>query len=371
MKLLGFRTDGFTIDAKLIALASKRPYSPNTNHLSEAGYDLPNPVKGGVDVIHQPRGVYRITEKRYDNYPVDESDASSINLSVVDVGVKKPVCVRYVDLDKAGDATTIKDNSSVWELTASQYRNMSGYDIVRERDQLRRYHNKKYREALAEICQLPKKSSQPGAITAYSAIVAKHLGVLLKEKLHRQRAKARRVHQKKLQSALDRIGDMIARYGKEDGKKRVVIYGDGHFKPPKKGISVPWKKIAHNVACKSLTFATSEHRSSCGCPACEEGEMKDIQKGSRMRRCSNNNTNSLIPDSSCCVFSTLTIDRDQVATISLGRIGHDALLHQTRPKQFCNRQRPVSEDAVQRSSRNKRRALSKVRSKDGIASDHS
>ena len=91
----------------------------------------------------------------------------------------------------------------------------------------------------------------------------------------------------------------------------------------------------------------SEHRTSCACPGCESGAMEDVHKGSRMRSC---NSSYLIPDSQC-VFSTLVVDRDELATISLARVAYDALVNQSRPVQFRNRQRPVSADIVQRSTR--------------------
>ena len=347
VKLLGFRTDGFTFEAKLIALASVCPYSPNTNCLAEAGYDMPIPKKG-VDILQEKRGIYRITEKRYDNFKVDINDIPSITITTVDPGVKKPVSIRHVNLENASDASLIKDNSEVWELTSDEYRNTSGYDIVRNRHQVRCYKNKRYRAALSDLRQCHKKTSIPECIANYSSIVAQHISVLIKETLHRQRAKAKRVHQKKLQSALARVGDKIAKHtSKDNNTTHVVIYGDGHFKTPKKGVSVPWKKLAHNVACKALTFATSEHRTSCACPGCESGAMEDVHKGSRMRRC---NSSYLIPASQC-VFSTLVVDRDELATISLARVAYDALVNQSRPVPFRNRQRPVSADIVQRSTR--------------------
>lgn len=366
VKLLGFRTDGYTLGAKFIALAVTRPYSPNTDHLAESGYDLPNPKNGGVDVLNTFRGIYRITEKRYDNYILDPAKKSQILAITVDPGVKKPVSVRNVSLDKADSAQDIKDNSTTWELTSDEYRKMSGYDIVRNRHQLRCYKNKKYLTALRDLRQCIKKTSVLTRIVEYGKCIATHFPVLVKEKLHRQRAKAKRVHQKQFQSALAIVGNKITGKTREHKyvavgtpkQKRVVFYGDGHFKTPRGCVSVPWKKLAHNVACKALTFATSEHRTSCACPNCECGTMEDIHKGSRMRSC---NSSNLMSDSKC-VFSSLVVDRDELATISLARIAHDALIEQSRPKQFRNRQRPVSDDAVQRSSR-KKGTLSKGKAK--------
>lgn len=182
--------------------------------------------------------------------------------------------------------------------------------------------------------------------------------------MHRQRSKARRVHHKKRQSAIALIADKVVCYTNkghdtnlECQKHNVVIWGDGNFKTPKGCVSVPRKVLAHAIACRTLTFATSEHRSSCACPSCEHGSIEDIRKGSRVRRC---NSNTLTPNNPC-VFSSLKIDRDELATISLARIAHDALINQSRPVQYRNRHSPVSSDAVKRSTR-KRGTLSKGKS---------
>jgi hypothetical protein len=361
MRLLGFRTDGFTLEVKLVSLATTRPYSPNTNHLSESGYQLPLPKKG-VDVLTEKRGIYRITEKRYDNYPIDQIDVNKVALCVVDPGVKKPVCVRYVDLNSANDASDIMANSKVWNLDCDKYRVMSQYDVVKRRHSLRCIKNKKYRYALKDMSKQCKKTAIHNDIVSYCATIAKYLDVLVKEHMHRQRSKARRVHQKYRQSAIAIIADKIVsctKSGKDTSnldcrKRTVVIWGDGNFKTPKGCVSVPRKILAHAVACRALTFATSEHRSSCGCPGCEHGVIEDICKGSRVRRC---NSNSLTPNNPC-VFSSLQVDRDELATISLARIAYDALINQSRPVQYRNQQSPVSLDAVKRSTR-KRGTLSK------------
>ena len=353
MQLLGFRTDGFTLEVKLVALAKDRPYSPNTDKLPESGYDLPEP-KRRVDVLTQPRGIYRITQTRYDNQKLrlEDSFSSSTPLSAVtvDPGAKKPVCVRCTPVEHSGDATSILNNSTVWDVTSQEYRKMAGYDISRRRDRLRRQKNKRYRIALKDMRKYRKKSAVPATIVNQAIKVGEHLKVFLKEKLHRQRSKVRRVHQKKRQSTLARIGSWIAqgcrsrrtspsssvskcsRYVPK--RKRVVFYGDGHFRPPKGCVAMPWKKLAHAVSCRALTFATSEHRTSCACPGCTNGHMQDVEKGSRIRRC---DSSPLTPDNPC-IFSTRSIDRDEVATISMTLVANRALLSHSRPQQFCYRQ---------------------------------
>ena len=286
-------------------------------------------------------------------------------MCLVDPGIKKPVCVRYVDLNNANDACSIMSNSEVWNLDSDEYRDMSGYDIVKSRHLLRCIKNKKYRHALKHLSKQRKKTAVHHDVVSYCTTVANHFDVLVKEHMHRQRSKARRVHQKKRQSAIALIADKVVnctnngQHNPDSGcrKRTVVIWGDGNFKTPKGCVSVPRKVLAHAVACRALTFATSEHRSSCGCPGCEHGTIEDICKGSRMRRC---NSNSLIPNNPC-VFSSLQVDRDELATISLARIAHDALINQSRPVQYRNQQSPVSSDAVKRSTR-KRGSLSKGKS---------
>lgn len=358
MCLAGFRTDGFTLEVRLASLAQNRPYSPNTNHLDESGYNFPNPKGGGVDVVSQDRGIYRITEKRYDNYPVELDDVKDLDVRLVDPGVKNPVTVRYVGLEHADDVNKIIHNSDTWCISSDEYRTLSAYDVVKNRHVLRCRKNKKYQRALRALTKERKKTAIHGDVLSYCCTVASHFVVFQKEMMHRQRSKSRRLHQKKRQSAIAQIADKIVSsthlqsytpYKKKGEKQKrvIVIWGDGTYQTPKGCISVPRKVLAHAVSCKTLTFATSEYRSSCACPICEDGTMEDTCKGSRMRRC---NSNSLTPNNPC-IFSTSPIDRDNLATISMARISYDALVLQSRPVQYRNRRSPVSPDAVKRSAR--------------------
>ena len=341
MLLHSIRTDGYSARVVLVALRSTRPPPPNTDKLVESGYNIPVPSRK-VNCLTDSKGVYRVTENRYDNRKISKSDnTSSLKLVVIDPGCKSVVCVRESCFDRISTAESILETSDVWDIDSDKYRKMSGYDLQKKRDQMRRKGIHKYRDALDALRVHRNRSAQSETLIGYCTAFARHLKFLMREKCRTQRKKARWVSGVKQQRALANIADFISGGAKktEQGKlqkvksteKRIIFFGDGTYRTPKKCVSVPRKSLVHQLATRSIVFVVDEYRTSKACPACLDGIMEDVSGERRMRSCSSTCLNGRAG----CSFATRMINRDEVATVSQTIVAKAALSSCKRPQQFC------------------------------------
>lgn len=116
----------------------------------EAGYKVSVPSKK-VDVLENERGVYRITENRYDNKKMKSKDLNKVDGVTVDPGLGKVVCVRSTPLEYSGSASEILEHSTVWDISSKQYREMAAYDMRRLYDSRRKKQCFKYRNAVHDL----------------------------------------------------------------------------------------------------------------------------------------------------------------------------------------------------------------------------
>ena len=187
-KFHSIRTNGFAIQVKLVALQSKSPYSPNVDGLREKGYDFPSP-KRPVNVHTAEKGVYRITQERYDNAKAD--DISDLELLVIDPGERKMIAARVTQGDDCGNAVSIRNNSSKWEVKRKDWGHKSGSYVPFVRDLYRRKKkNHRYSDAVESLKQGRRRSSNLESITMYGRQLAKCLMTLHNELFHRQRMKS-------------------------------------------------------------------------------------------------------------------------------------------------------------------------------------
>jgi hypothetical protein len=192
----------------------------------------------------------------------------------------------------------------------------------------------------------------------YVRVFLGHLKPFFRELTSRRRRVTKWVSKKKLQKALDELADRLAfertaktevieqkgqektektevieQKGQEKTdqapRKRVIFFGDGSFKPQRRYVTPPRKKLVKYIAHRALIFVLSERGTSKYCPISGD-EMIDVPGSYRFRRCSCDLTGE-----DPCRFATKCIDRDECATLSMCLCAHQAMTHHTRPVQYC------------------------------------
>ena len=329
---MGFRTNGVELHIRLGSLKCRHPPSPNSLNLVDAGYKIPIPKKP-VDVTTAERGVYRITETRYDFGLVQEdSDARKIKAVLVDPGVINVIDVRETYLIDCTSVQTIQDQSTVWSITEETYKKEINWGLSRKHEIMRRSGKRMYSSVLESLYRTKKRTCSLEKYVEYLRVYMINLRPLSRELLSRSRRVTRYLIRKNTRRFLDKVADRLMRKPADapEDEIRVVFYGDGHFKPKKGHVSVPTKAILRRCSHRGLVAATSERGTSKYCPNCTEGEMKDSHGAYRLRYCSSN-PNVEHP----CIFTSTKIDRDRCATISLALCAGQALRNHSRPIQFC------------------------------------
>lgn len=328
--MMSFRTNGVELHVMLGALKDRRPASFNTPELKKAGFQLKKPPRQ-VNVLQQERGVFRITQDRFDNAIVKPQSVKDVLVKVVDPGVTRVVAVREIALSDITTPTTIIDKSLTWGVTEKEYKEGIGWLDNLQFENMRRAGTRKYKENIRALRKTRKRTPDLTRFTEYAKACLDRFRMLSRELLSRCRRVMRYQRRKKIEKSMDRLADRLMRPAVDDTKKPVLFFGDGTFKPRKGHVAVPRKAIIMKCAHRGLVFVVSERGTSkyCPTPGCE-GEMKDVHGCHRLRRCTND-----LNGGSPCLFSRSTIDRDDSATTALAYIASAALKSRCRPAQFC------------------------------------
>jgi len=325
----GFRTNGVELHVRLVALASRQPSSPNSLELKHAGYQIPVP-ENPVHPLKVPRGIYRITQTRYDTPCLPVEELRQVEAILVDPGLNKPVAVRQLKLSDADDAVNIDEKSTTWSVTAKEYYQQTKVDSFTRREKQRRSSRSLYRSTLDSLRHTTKKTAQLESFHAYAGVVLRDIKVLRRELCSRYRRVSRYLQQKNKNRFLDKLADRLTK-PREENVTPVVFFGDGTFRSRLGTRAVPRKEIVQRCSHRAITFVLSEYNSSKCCPVTGcDGKMKDVPETHRIRHCT-----SVSTAESPCAFTTKRIDRDDCATISLARCAYDALRYNQRPSQFC------------------------------------
>ena len=245
--LMGFRTNGVELHLRFGALQCRHPDTPNVADLKDAGYCIRAP-KFPIDMVTAQRGVYRVTESRFDNEVVPPEHADSIKIVVVDPGVCKVVCVREIMLNKCSDAKIIKKNSVVWDVTEKEWKKQMNSDMTIKMERKRRRWQCTYRNTLERLHRTRKKTAIWNTYVEYATTIVRHLRSLSRELSSRARRVTRWLSQKNTMRAMDKLADRLCGMDKkgnkdEPGVRRVVFYGDGLFKAKRGHVSVPNKSL--------------------------------------------------------------------------------------------------------------------------------
>jgi len=330
--LMGFKTDGVQLQLRFGAVSSRHPPATNTPALSEAGYSGIVAPSKKINPTLKTRGVYRITEDRFDNKKLSDADASGVLAVLVDPGAAKPVEVREVVLSKAITAQSTEDHTlKTWSVTEDQWLQESRDGMLRKREKMRRKRGSLYSYVLGKLGETKKKTSDLPTYTSYARMFIEHIKVLKRELLNRSRKVTRWLNYKNIQKALDKLADRLMRNKdkKTSPDQRVLFFGDGSFKPTKGHVSVPRKKLVKHCGHRGQVFVLREWGTSKYCPHCG-GTMVDVEGCHRVRRCSSD-PNVANP----CPLTTRHVDRDECATISLAMCAAWAVSRHRRPPQFC------------------------------------
>ena len=324
----GFRTNGVELHIRYQALACRKPPIANTEALKKAGYQFPVP-KRLVDVRKEEKGVYRITEKRYDNKKASPGD--DMVLVVVDPGLANVITVRETHLRKSTSVDNILAHSKTWEVSNEEWKNMSKHGERQAWEKKRRQSDKRlYQEVLKELMETRRKTAKAETFLEYTKAFTKRFKVLARELSSKSRRIIRYQHAKHSHSAFAKLANRLMGK-KSDTTKRIILYGDGRFRAMKGRPGAPTKSVVRHCATRGLTFSLGEHGSSKYCPCCG-GEMKNVRGKHRIRSCTNG-LNAAMP----CYFSENQVDRDDCATISLTLCASMALLLKQRPMQYCRK----------------------------------
>jgi hypothetical protein len=137
-------------------------------------------------------------------------------------------------------------------------------------------------------------------------------------------------------------------------EKCVVFFGNGSFRSGGCGHApVPRKKLVKFLSITGLTYVLDEFRTSKMCPGGCGCEMQDVDKESRVRRCSNV---AIEGDSNCCSLRSLNgnvfeEDRDKCANINMCRCAHAAVVHKKRPVDLCRPKKNAVEEKLENDSK--------------------
>ena len=96
----------------------------------------------------------------------------------------------------------------------------------------------------------------------------------------------------------DRLRSVIKKTREKERPTR-VCFGDGSFKSMRGNAPVPRKALVRALAKQGLTFVLDEYRTSARCPGCGS-EMKDDNKGHRIRQCTSNDYSSNVQNNGTC-----------------------------------------------------------------------
>ena len=337
----GFRTNGVELHIRMEALQSRRPVATNCESLKKAGYKIPFP-KDPIDVMTKDRGVYKVSQSRFDNQLITMEE--DLVIVAVDPGVSKVISVRETHLQHSTSTADIMANSYCWSITNDEWKLSTRYGLSQKWEKRRRSGSRRYPNVLAALRLTRRKTACITTFLDYVMTYASDLKVLIRELTSRSRRVTRYLSSKNSQRALAKLSWRLCRGDKENKDchstaKRIIFYGDGSFRAKKGYPTVPTKGAVRSCCQSTLSFMLQEYGSSKYCPECG-CEMKDVHGAYRIRRCTNDPTAT-----DPCHFSCHPIDRDESATVSLTLCASQALLSHKRPDQFCRKILPVDEMA--------------------------
>ena len=407
----GLSTNGVELVVKMSAfkeqVSERINHTTNREYLFKAGYDIPKP-KSNVTVATE-RGVFKVSEKRYDVLPLMKEEHESglskkVEIVCIDPGCSDVISVRQGTIDGCANAAEIVKNSNAWSVSNKIYQTMVGAGQLTSLECGRRNINKKYGTAIHELENSRRRSAIPSTIQAYIEKLRPYLKAYMTEVTSRYRRYINWQVERRRSGVIDNLANMIFgqvsantedklmrhvnKYkvdesweprgkGKDmsDGAakrkrreserfiecrtrlqaviketkererptKRICFFGDGSFKAMRGNAPVPRKALVRALARRGLTFILDEFRTSARCPGCGS-EMKDDDKGHRIRQCTSIDDSSNEQNSDTCLLHSkgeiYRGDRDEVATVNMmmcavSALGYGIPKHQRRPAHLC------------------------------------
>ena len=369
----GFQTDGHELVVMLQTLKDVKSISPNTDKLVEAGYSKLTKPKRKVSL---DRGVYLVTETRFDCKHIHKK-MENIKVITIDPGVSKVVSICEADLKDCENSSEILKSAKFEQISNETYRKMTGSNILRQEEISRRTKNHKYETAIEDLSKEIKKTSRFSTFIGYCKAAKEHFLNLKKELMRKRRKSLKFFSKRKIDSVLHDLANRIfkktsykKKYDlktlsdnekrilrkkirekrKEPKKKRVVFFGNGSFRSGGSGYApVPRKKLVKFLSITGLTYVLDEFCTSKMCPGGCGCEMKDVDKESRVRRCTNV---SIEGDSNCCSLRSLNSkcfeeDRDKCANINMCRCAYAAVVYKKRPAYLCRPKKNAVEEKLE------------------------
>ena len=385
----------------------QRPlHTTNREHLFKAGYNIPKP-SSKVSVETQ-RGIYKLSETRSDIRPLTKQNheagvANQIEVICIDPGCSDVISVRQSILGNGSNPSDIIQNSSTWSVSNKMYQTMIGSGQQVSLECGRRNLNVRYGDAIHNLENTRRRSTVPSSIQTYIEKMRPFLKTYMKEVTSRYRRyikwqiERRRTgvidclanmifgkvssntedrllrHVDKYQlneswTPHDKMGEKVAKRKRHDShrlvkcrerlheiikqtrerrrpiKHRVCFFGDGTFGAQRGNASVPRKDLVRALARRGLTFMLDEFRTSARCPGCGS-EMKDDDKGHRIRQCTSIDDQSNEQNNDACPLyskkgGVYKADRDEVATVNMVLCAVSALEYgrskcDRRPAHLC------------------------------------
>lgn len=411
----GLSTNGVELVVKLSAFKDhilRRPmHTVNREHLFKAGYNIPKP--SSKVTVKTQRGVYKVSETRYDICPLSKKEYDvgldkDVEIVCIDPGCSDVISVRQSVLACGSNPGNIVDHSATWSISNKTYQTMVGSGQHVSLECGRRNLNSNYGKAIRGLAKTCRRSVVLETLQHYIEQMRPYLKKYMKEVTSRYRryvkwqierrrtgvvdclasmifgkitdhterrlmchvdryqprkswkptlqmsesvAKRKRYESQRLIECRKCLRNAISRARENSKKHRVCFFGDGSFGSRRGNAPVPRKDLVRALARNGLTIMLDEFRTSARCPGCGS-EMKDDDKGHRIRQCSSIDDKSNERNiGGCCLHSghgTCTLgkkvtggvykaDRDEVATINMMMCAISALEY-GRPK---NERRPA------------------------------
>ena len=335
-----------------------------------------------------------------------------VEIVCIDPGCSDVISVRQSPLKGGSNAADIIKNSTAWAVSNKTYQTMVGAGQQQALECGRRNINIQYGEAIHEAANTRRRTAVPSSIQKYIKHMGPYLKAYMKEVTSRYRryvkwqierrrtgvidclanmifgkvstkteerlmkhvdkykpceswtphstmsegtAKRKRYESQRLVECRDRLHKIIktTRDNTQPRKHRVCFFGDGSFGAQRGHASVPRKDLVRALARRGLTVMLDEFRTSARCPGCGS-EMKDDDKGHRIRQCTSNDDKCNEQNTDACLLHSkeggvYRADRDEVATVNMMMCAVAALEYgrskcERRPTHLCRNATLANDD---------------------------
>ncbi|KAG5188946.1 hypothetical protein JKP88DRAFT_287031 [Tribonema minus] len=278
-----FETDGHQMKLCLLTSDATNGGAPGVRYLNDAGYKLRTKNVPLQTILDLGRGVYNDTGIIYGR----REAVDDVYIGGIDPGIIKPINCIY------GTGAAWRDmKGALTHDTAFEYVVVTEDDIKQMYNRGRSSHNEAvmrsrtpYGQALKTLWKYRKKSSRLQDIIAYCRTWRSVESLYWAEILKKVRKVRRFERFRNIQTQVQNIRKKITTH--LQGRRGLLVFGNGSFKAKKGHISVPRKQIVRALAIECAVVMGDEYGSSKYSPLCEHELVNlDNGEGRRPRVCS-------------------------------------------------------------------------------------